>query len=469
MDNRSYVVIGAGPAGMTAAYELAKAGKKVDVYEASGGIGGMAGSFNLWGQRVDYGPHRFFSKDPRINAEWKEVVGTDYQSVNRLTRILYDNKLFYYPLKPFNALFRLGIWKAFLCGLSYVWVQVRPVPKAAQATFEGWVAQRFGWRLYRIFFKTYSEKLWGIPCARLDADFAAQRIKKFSLGVAIQSMFKKNRGEHATLCERFTYPNGGTGEVYEKMACEVERLGGHIHLHTPVKKLTVEGSRITGVELADGTRLVTEEVVSSMPLTVAVRGFPGLPPEVKTACDELHYRNTILVYLRIPAKNIFSDNWMYVHSANLKCGRITNFRNWVPTLYGNSQDTVVAMEYWCNDGDALWKEPDEELVALAKGEMESTKLARGVTITDGHVVRLHGSYPVYEIGYQKPLACIVEYLKEFSGASFIGRYGAFKYNNQDHSILMGLLAAENIVKGTRHDLWAINTDDEYQESGKANS
>ena len=450
---------------MTTAYLLAKSGVAVDLFEASPGVGGMSRSIELWGQKVDIGPHRFFSSDPRINQLWLEVAAPDYDMVNRLTRIFYKGNLFYYPLKPFNALTNLGIFEAARCLLSYAAERLNPTVLGETPSFEQWVVSRFGRRLYEIFFKTYSEKLWGISCSELDADFAAQRIKKFSLGEAILAAFGIGKSKHKTLVDQFAYPHGGTGMVYERMAAQCVAHGGKIYLKTPIRRVVVENGKAVAVELMNGERREYDHIVSTMPMTDLVERMDEVPGDVLTATKQLAFRNTIIVFLRIPAKNLFKDNWLYVHSKELQTGRITNFRNWTPHLYGKSEESILAMEYWCYDGDPLWKMSNEELIALASDEIIRSKLLPpGQTAAEGHVERIGRSYPVYARGYKQPLGIVENFLSGVMNLSVIGRYGAFKYNNQDHSILMGILAAENILKGTCHNLWQINTDYEYQES-----
>lgn len=459
-------VIGAGPAGITAAYELVKGGAEVEVFEAGEQVGGLARSFELWGQTVDLGPHRFFSNDLRVNKLWLEVVGTDYAMVDRLTRIYYKKRFFNYPLKPANALWNMGILNAVACVASYVKEKVWPSFRADQnETFESWVVGRFGRKLFNMFFKSYSEKLWGIGCDELDADFAAQRIKKFSLGEAIKSALGIGKGNHKTLVDQFAFPLEGTGIVYQRMADYVREQGCQVHLRTPVRRVLHENKKVHGVELVDGTQKSFDAVISTMPLTLLVKGLGDLPAEVQLGVESLKFRNTVLVYLNVKAKDLFKDQWLYVHSPDLGTGRVTNFRNWVPELYGDSPDTILALEYWCYDEDSLWNEKDENVIERAKKEIRSTGLVGTAAIDKGHVVKIRRCYPVYGTGYKKNLDPVVDYLKTFEGLIPIGRYGAFKYNNQDHSILMGLLAAENLLQQKQHDLWAVNTDySTYQES-----
>lgn len=460
---KKVAVIGAGPAGLTAAYSLAKQGLPVTVYEASATVGGMAKTIPLWGQLVDIGPHRFFSNDTRVNQLWLEVTGKDYRMVNRLTRIYYKKKFFYYPLKAFDALFKLGIGTATLCVLSYLKEKISPTPP--DGSFQAWVTGRFGAKLYSIFFKTYTEKLWGIPCTELDADFAAQRIKKLSLWEAIKNALTGPQGnQHKTLVDVFAYPTAGTGMVYERMQQYIQQHGGQVFTSAPVKRILSKNNRAYAIETEDGTITEYDEIVSSMPLSLMVSRLPEVPEHIKACANALTFRNTVLVYLHVAQKNLFPDNWLYVHSSDLQTGRITNFRNWVPEILCGQETSILALEYWCYDTDALWNTPDEELIELAKTELRQTGLIANAPITDGKIYRIPRCYPVYSKGYKDQLNPVEDYLKTIEHLHVIGRYGAFKYNNQDHSILMGLLCAENITKGTQHNLWEINTDyEDYQE------
>lgn len=465
--SQTICVIGAGPAGITAAYELSKHGYQIDVFEASPHVGGLAKTIDLWGQRVDIGPHRFFSSDTRVNQLWLEVAGHDYDMVDRLTRIYYKRRFFYYPLKPLDALIKLGIFEAFLCMLSYI--RIRLFPLKDTSTFENWVTNRFGKRLFEIFFKTYSEKLWGISCQELDADFAAQRIKKLSLYEAIKNALLGGKGnKHKTLVDQFAYPHGGTGVIYERMAQAVLNRGGRVYLKTPVHSIQTEetpaGRVARSITLEDGSKHTYDHIISTMPISLMVSRLPDVPPAIKTAAENLKFRNTIIAYLNVHGKDLFPDNWLYVHSPDLGVGRITNFRNWSPTLLNDSPNSILALEYWCYDHNSLWNDPDEKIIAMAKQELICTGLNNGAPIGEGMVYRIKRCYPVYERGYRDRLAPIESYLSSIRNLHVIGRYGAFKYNNQDHSILMGLLAAENIHSGTNHNLWEVNTDYEYQES-----
>ncbi|MBA3027986.1 MAG: FAD-dependent oxidoreductase [Desulfobacteraceae bacterium] len=465
MTIKTVAIVGGGPAGLTAAYQLALKGIQVKVFEASDNVGGMARTIPLWGQMVDYGSHRFFSNDPRVNRVWLDVIGKDYSMVNRLSRIYYRKTFFDYPLKAFNALKGLGMLEATYCVLSYLKAKV--LPEKDESTFEAWVSNRFGYRLFTIFFKSYSEKLWGISCKELDAEFAAQRIKKLSLFEAIKSaVFGSGGSKHKTLVDEFAYPHLGTGAVYEKMSKKICLLGGEIALNTPVESVhpAPEGGDPC-LRLHDGTSQSFDHIISSMPITTLVERM-GAPDDVLAHAQALIFRNTILVFLQVEGESPFPDQWIYVHSPDLSTGRITNFRNWVPTINQGRKDTIICLEYWCYEDDDVWTRGQEALIEMATQEAYKTSLIPVGSVKAGKVVRVPKCYPVYSTGYREHLEPVEQYLAKQQKISVIGRYGAFKYNNQDHSILMGLLAAENIADGKNHNLWEINTDYEYQESGK---
>ena len=469
-NEKRVAIVGAGPAGLTAAYQLVKAGVSVDVYEAGPSVGGMAKTFPLWGQLVDLGPHRFFSSDPRINRLWLELVGRDYSMVKRLTRIYYKEIFFDYPLKPFNVLRGLGIFESFRCVLSFFFSKIALSKETS--TFESWVISRFGKRLFGIFFKSYSEKLWGITCKELDSDFAAQRIKKLSFFEVVKAaLIGDRKSKHKTLVDEFAYPHYGAGLVYERMAKVITDLGGQLSLNTLVKSVTPafcnNRPQIHLEKNGVGRIIAYDHVISTMPITLLVQQMKA-PAEVINHAKALTFRNTILVYLLIEGDSFpfFPDQWIYIHSENLKTGRITNFRNWVPSINAGKPETILCLEYWCYDSDDIWKEEDKNLIALATEEICQTKLVARNLVKNGTVVRVPKCYPVYTYRYKQHLKPVEEFLSKQKGISVIGRYGSFKYNNQDHSILMGILAAENILHNANNNLWELNTDYEYQESCK---
>ncbi len=462
------IIIGAGPAGLACGYELVKKGKNVEVIEASPFIGGMSRSFDLWGQRVDVGPHRFFSKQKEINQFFTELIKDDFTLVNRQTRIYYNQNFFEYPLKLGNVLKNLPPF-VIVQILWFFGVQmINPIKNPKN--FEEWVTNRFGKKLFEIFFKHYTEKLWGIKCSEIDADWAAQRIKTLTLLGAVKSAVFGNKGnKHKTLVDQFAYPKNGTGELYERAASFISNNGGEVKNETPVKRVLLDeaNKQVVGVELINGTIKEANNVVSTMPLTTLIKGFDDVPENVKKAIDALYFRNTILVYLEIDQEHLFTDNWLYIHSPDVKHGRITNFRNWCTSLNKGQKTTILCLEFWCFENEDIWTGNEQKVIDLAQEEVYKINLIpQTAKILNSKVVKVPKCYPVYETGYQEGLNVIVDFLKGIQGLHPIGRYGAFKYNNQDHSILMGLLAAEKIAENKGINLWDINTDTEYQEEGE---
>ncbi len=463
---RKIAVIGAGPAGLTAAYKLQTQGVDVTLFEASDQVGGMARSFELWNQIVDLGPHRFFSSDPRVNEFWLDAVDNEYVMVQRLTRIYYKNKFFSYPIQALNALRGLGILEAIKCVFSYLRARISPFKHDDK--FDIWVMNRFGRRLFQIFFKSYTEKLWGIKCSELDADFAAQRIKKLSFYEAVKgALFGNRNNKHRTLVDEFAYPKLGAGDVYKRIASKFEAAGGKLLISSPVKALEINGKKVN-ISLNDIDFETFDHVISTMPLTSLIRKI-NAPREILEKVDHLRFRNTILVYLKVGGPNPFPDQWIYVHSEGLETGRITNFRNWTDSINKGQKSNIICLEYWCYDEDSIWTREDSKIIELAMSELYKTKLVEDGTIEEGFVQRVPKCYPVYSSGYREILEPIQSYLSKVESITPIGRYGSFKYNNQDHSILMGLLASQNLLGSGKTDLWAINTDYEYQESTRITS
>ena len=426
----------------------------------------MAKSFELWDQIVDLGPHRFFSSDSRVNKFWLDAVDYEYVMVNRLTRIYYKKRFFAYPIQAMNALRGLGLSEAIRCVMSFLLVKI--IPKKDESKFDTWVINRFGSRLFQIFFKSYTEKLWGIKCSALDADFAAQRIKKLSLYEAIKGALLGNqRNKHRTLVDEFAYPKLGAGEVYKKIADKFVTAGGLLELNTRVNGISLKDDQVE-IETNNGKTKIFNHVISTMPLTQLVQKI-GAPLEILEKTKQLKFRNTILVYLKVEGKNPFPDQWIYVHAENLRTGRITNFKNWTKTINKGQTANIICLEYWCYDADEIWKYEDSKLIDLASTELYATKLIDKDSIKDGYVQRVPKCYPVYSSGYRDILEPVQDYMKSIKSITPIGRYGSFKYNNQDHSILMGLLASQNLLGEEVTDLWTINTDYEYQESSRITS
>jgi protoporphyrinogen oxidase len=460
-----HVVIGAGPAGLTAARELARQGRPVVVLEQAGIVGGLARTESYKGFHFDMGGHRFFTKVDEVQKIWHEVLGADFRRRPRLSRIYYDGRFFHYPLKPLNALAGLGLWRAVLVMLSYLRWQLFPYKE--ERTFEQWVTNRFGRRLYLTFFKTYTEKVWGIPCSELRAEWAAQRIKDLSLRSAVVAMFIKPGKTIKTLIEEFDYPRLGPGMMWRAAADEIRRLGGAVRLEAEVTAVRRSGWRVDSVVHAGpcGEAVVAgEQFLSSMPVTqLVLRLEPPAPDAVREAARRLTYRDFLTVCLIVDRPDPFPDNWIYVHSPEVKVGRIQNFRSWSPDMVPDPAKASLGLEYFCSEGDALWSLPDEALIRLGKDELERIGLARATEISDGCVFRVSKAYPVYDADYREHLDTVRAFVDRFENLQTIGRNGLHRYNNQDHAMLTGLLAVRNLEGGVRHDLWSVNTEPEYHE------
>jgi protoporphyrinogen oxidase len=456
-------IIGAGPAGMTAGYEISK-NENFDcvIYERTSEVGGMARSFKLFNRTVDLGPHRFFSNDTRVNKLWLEVIGNNYKMVNRITRIFYKNKFFDYPLKPFKALILLGFTESFLCLFSYFNSLIFPIKNAD--TFESWVSNRFGKRLYRIFFKGYTEKLWGIKCESLTAEFAQQRIKKFSLGEAIISAFKVNKLKHKTLVDQFAYPLNGNGQVYDKMLQLFEANGAQILYSSNILEISLT-EKNTYLLKTDNGNEEYDYLVSSMPIDNFLKIFTSTNTTILNSVPALAFRNTIIVYVQLNKTNLFQDQWLYIQDENILTGRVTNFNNWVSDIFEDKNDTVLALEYWCYEKDNIWSLEKSNFFEIISKDLKNCGFIEQTNeIINFEVVRIPKCYPVYKDDYKIHLEKIQNFIDDFDNLQLIGRYGSFKYNNQDHSILMGILAARNIIHNEKNNIWDINTDYEYHES-----
>ena len=468
-NNKRAVIIGAGPAGLTAAYELSKTGIKSTVIEKDGVVGGLARTVNYKGYRFDIGGHRFFTKVSAVDNMWREVLGRDFLKRDRLSRIYYKNRFFYYPFRLTNALYGLGIWNSILIALSYLKSQISP--ELPEDTFDKWVSNRFGRRLYGHFFKTYTEKVWGTPCSEISAEWAAQRIKGLSLMQALKNALIKNNGSGnketiKTLIDSFDYPRLGPGMMWEAVTDMITRDGNELLLNTDVKKIHVADGRVEKIETAGdgGDKFIYgTDFISSMPVRELIQKIDPAPPgEVMSAARSLNYRDFLTVSLVINQPDVFPDNWIYIHEPGVKLGRIQNFKNWSEDMVPDPGKTCLGLEYFCFEGDGLWTMSDSELIELAKRELESMNLVDTSLVEDGSVVRMPKAYPVYDTGYREALGVIRDYLKGISNLQLVGRNGMHKYNNQDHSMLTAMLAAKNIL-GADYDLWMVNADQEYHE------
>jgi protoporphyrinogen oxidase len=463
---RDVVVIGAGPAGLTAAYDLALRGFSPTVLEQGAIVGGLARTESYRGFHFDMGGHRFFTKSAPVEAIWREVLGDDFVRRPRLSRIYYNGKFFHYPLKPLNALAGLGPLQSVLVAISYLRWQIAPYRR--EGTFEQWVTNRFGRRLFRTFFKTYTEKVWGVSCSELKAEWAAQRIKDLSLRTAVLSMFVRPGTTIKTLIEEFDYPRLGPGMMWNTMREHVERRGGTVRTGAEVVVIGRDGPRIRHVVIAadDGTRetIPGSDFISSMPVSELVtRLDPPAPPEVRAAAAQLSYRDFLTVCLIVDQPDLFPDNWIYIHDPTVQVGRIQNFKNWSPDMVPNGTQTSLGLEYFCTEGDALWCMPDEDLIALGRREIAHIGLARAEDIVDGCVQRVPKAYPIYDTRYRDHLDVVRRYVDGLVNLQTIGRNGLHRYNNQDHAMLTGIYAVGNLVDDRNHDLWSVNTDQEYHE------
>ena len=463
-DDRDIVIIGAGPAGLTAAYQLVKRGARPTVLEADDMVGGISRTVERDGWRFDIGGHRFFTKVDEVEALWREILPeSEFLTRPRMSRIYYNGKFFDYPLKASNALKNLGVIEAVKCVLSYFWARVRP-PKD-QSNLEGWVAARFGFRLYRIFFKTYTEKVWGVPANEIQADWAAQRIKSLSLGKAIVNalMPKRNQKEITSLIEEFRYPKHGPGMMWERCRDLVIDGGGTIVMNAPVVKIAHEGGRAVAVTTADDQLVPCDELISTMPINLLVKAMdPPAPIEVLEAADNLSHRDFLTVALIVPESAAFPDNWIYVHAPEVRVGRIQNFGSWSPFMVKDGF-TCLGLEYFVFEGDDLWDSADDDLITLGTKELEQLGLITPGSVSGGYVVRMPKAYPVYDEAYQANVETLRKWLSvNVANVTAVGRNGMHRYNNQDHSMLTAMLAVENIY-GAAHDVWDVNVDDEYHE------
>ncbi|MBL7490457.1 NAD(P)/FAD-dependent oxidoreductase [Frankia sp. AgB1.9] len=469
-ENVDVVVIGAGPAGLTASYELHRYGIPSTILEADTQVGGISRTVERDGWRFDIGGHRFFSKVQRVEDFWHEILPQeDFLLRPRKSRIFYQGKYYDYPIKAVNALQNLGPQEAAICIASYLRARISP-PKD-QSDYESWLVARFGWRLYRTFFKTYTEKVWGVPVSEMPADWAAQRIKSLNLGNAILNAVKPktNQKEITSLIEEFEYPKYGPGMMWEICRDKVVAQGSKIRMETKVVEIRHEDGKAFEVVAEDANGGVTAypatDVISSMPISQLIEIMsPAVPPRVLKAAQDLRYRDFLTVALVVPSSAVsWTDNWIYIHDPSVRTMRIQNFASWSPFLVKDGRN-VLGLEYTVFENDAEWTAPDEDLIEKGKKELDKLGLVAYKDIEAGYVVRQPKAYPIYDDRYGANVDVIRGWLTDYaSNVHPVGRNGMFRYNNADHSMYTAMLTAENIVKGTAHDVWSVNVEEEYHE------
>ena len=473
-DRRHVVIMGAGPAGLTAAYELMKHDVPITIIEKDPSyVGGLARTVEHKGYRFDIGGHRFFSKNQEVEDLWTEILGPEMLTRDRLSRIYYRGRFFAYPLKAANALWNLGLVETIRCLASYARARVFPIPHPR--SFEDWVRNQFGWRLYSIFFKTYTEKVWGISTTELSADWAAQRIKSLDMWLVLKSALLPHRKPShrddivTTLIDSFRYPRLGPGQMWERVADISREKGQPVIFGHAVDRIEHDHGRVRTVVTRTASGETEEhagtDFVSSIPIRQLIARLDPPPPEaVLKAANSLSYRDFISVALMIDRADVFPDNWIYIHDPTVLVGRIQNFKNWSPSMVPDQTKTCLGLEYFCFEGDGLWTSDDAALVALATKELAQLGVCSTDQVFDGVVVRQPKAYPVYDDAYQSHVDVVREYLSsQLSNLHLVGRNGMHKYNNQDHSMMTALLVARNIATSSTYDPWKVNAEAVYHE------
>lgn len=462
------IVIGAGPAGMACAWTLAAAGVPVQVVEKDALPGGLCRTLDFNGYLFDIGGHRFLSKSPEINRLWREIMQDDMLSVKRLSRIYFHKKFFSYPLSFFNTFRNLGVWESVRCIASYLRALV--VRPGDNRTFEGWIINHFGRRLYEIFFKTYTEKVWAVVCRDISADWAVQRIRGLSLKVALREIFFKTEGRPKTLAEEFLYPRTGPGEFYQRFERRIWSLGGEFRYFTRVTSLRHAEGRIESLVCEESPsgrvyELPADTVFSTMPLSLLIRAMvPQAPEPVREAASRLKFRSFLVVNVILNRPEVFPDQWIYIQDPEVRMGRIQNYKNWSPAMTRDPRKTSLGLEYFCTAGDSLWQMNDVDLIDFALTELEKTGLAERRDYVSGFVVRRENVYPVYTLGYEQHVRVIREWLESFSNLKTLGREGLFHYDNSDHALLTGIYGARNFLGEGPYNVWDVNVDETYLET-----
>ncbi len=468
------VIIGAGPAGLTAAHLLARKGVRSTVLEADDVVGGISRTAQYKGFRFDIGGHRFFTKIEPVQALWEEILGDEFISVPRMSRIYYNGRFFDYPLKAANALRGLGVGNAVMILLSYL--KWRAFPHPVEDNFEQWVTNRFGQRLYEIFFKTYTEKVWGISCTEIRAEWAAQRIQGLSLARAILNATSLNRRSTSikSLIHEFRYPRLGPGQMWEMCRDRIVAMGGQVLMRHAMTRIELRDGRAVAVVAStpDGDRrFEADHIISTTSLRSLVGALESdasntsamaVPEPARAAADGLKYRDFVVVALMLKRENLFPDNWIYIHTPGVKIGRIQNFNNWSSAMVPEPGMTCLGLEYFCFEGDGIWTMRDADLIAQGARELELLGLASAADVVDGTVIRMPKAYPIYDSAYRAHLDTVRSFIDPIPNLHTVGRNGMHKYNNQDHSMLTAMMAVWN-MEGAAHDIWAVNSDFDYHE------
>jgi len=454
------IILGGGPAGLAAAHELTRAGQKPLVVDRDQAPGGLCRTVEFKGFLFDVGGHRFLTKYPEIQKLWHDVMGDDMLSVRRMSRIHYRGDFFKYPLSIPNAVANLGPLEAIRCIASFLQFRFNPIESAS---FEGWMYNRFGRRLFDIFFKTYTEKLWGIPCKTLSSDWADQRIENLSLGKALkQALFGRAQRGPKTLTESFLYPKTGPGEFYRRYQDQISAAGAEIRHATEVVKIRHEGGKVKSVVTRSLASGVEEErpataVFSSISLLRMLQMLDPAPPEeVLRASRELRYRNYLVVNAIMDRENLFPDQWVYIQSPEVRLARLQNYKNWSPYMVPDPKKTSLGLEYFASSDESFWNLPDSELIAWALSDLERVGLGSRKYLLDAFVIRQRDAYPIYNLGYKKHLTVIREWLKTLPNLFPVGRAGLFRYCNSDLALLLGFYAARNFLGTAKHDIWNVD-------------
>jgi protoporphyrinogen oxidase len=456
------LVLGAGPAGLTAAHMLAKSGVPTAVVEAQSQVGGLAQTVEIDGYRFDLGGHRFFTKSTEVQTLWHELLGEEFLLRRRQSRIYWRGKFLDYPLDGRDVIQKLGPAELLRSGLSYARAAARS--NAAEETFEDWVSRRFGRRLFELFFKSYTEKVWGVPTSELRAEWAAQRIKGLSfLSAARAALMGDNADDVRSLIRAFHYPRYGPGQMWAAMKASIEENGARVGLNEPVVRLKLDGKTVKAVETTVRS-YEPSHVISSLPLRTAVAmADPSAPDEVRSAARGLRYRDFVTVALVLDGADPFPDNWIYIHEPGVQVARIQNYRAWSPWMVPDPDKACIGLEYFCFEGDSLWAQSDDALVELATRELAALRLADPSKVERGYVVRVPQAYPMYDAQYADRVATIRAWLDPIENLQQVGRNGLHRYNNSDHSMLTAIRAVENFLRHAGHDVWAVNVDSAYHE------